>query len=85
MIATDVSHNGKWWRVSTINRECRSMAGHGHKYAETLVWDWDAAAQKEGGIHHIDSDSEGEIRTHLNIVEKIYESGAFWEAVEESK
>ena len=82
MIATYVSHKGKWWRVSTINRESSAIGGYGHKYAETLVWDWDVATQKLGSICHTDSWSEDSIHKHQQIVNKIHEGGAFWEESE---
>lgn len=77
MIATYVSHKGRWWRVSTINRESSALGGYGHKYAETVVWDWDVDNQDVGAIHHINGDSYGNINTHRQIVERIHEKGAF--------
>ena len=82
MIATYISHKGKWWRVSTINRESSGMEGYGHKYAETIVWDWDVDNQTVGAIHYSDNDGYGNISTHQQVVERIYERGAFWEESE---
>ena len=82
MIATYVSHKGKWWRVSTINRESSALEAYGHKYAETLVWDLDVDNQAVGAIHHSDSDSYGNINTHQQVIERIHERGAFWEESE---
>lgn len=82
MIATYVSHKGKWWRVSTINRESSALGSYGHKYTETLVWDWDVETQKIGNICHMGECSEGSIHKHQQIVNKIHEGGAFWEESE---
>lgn len=36
-----VTHNGKQFYVSTINRESSAELSYRSIYAETLVWEWD--------------------------------------------
>lgn len=79
-----VYHEGKCFIVSTITRDSSAMLRPG-RYNETLVWayDWD---KRERGEHilHMDEDCEGSIRTHQQIVERIFKEGPFWEKGDES-
>jgi hypothetical protein len=59
--------------VSTIDRESSSM--YGGRYAETIVWEWDNTTKVRGDIVHMGEGSQGSIRTHFNICEKLYKDG----------
>lgn len=59
--------------VSTIDRESSSM--YSHRYAETIVWEWDNSTKKRGDLIHMGEGMQGSIRTHFNICEKLYKDG----------
>lgn len=63
----------KAFYVSTIDRESSSM--YGGRYAETIVWEWDNTTKKRGDLIHMGEGSQGSIRTHFNICEKLYKDG----------
>lgn len=63
----------KAFYVSTIDRESSSM--YGGRYAETIVWEWDSTTKKRGDLIHMGEGSQGSIRTHFNICEKLYKDG----------
>lgn len=59
--------------VSTIDRESSSM--YGGRYAETIVWEWDNNTKNRGDLIHMGEGTQGSIRTHFNICEKLYKDG----------
>lgn len=75
MISTYVQHDGKTYLVSTINRD--SSADYGGRYAETMVWEWDfkTRSRVSNSILMQDEDLENSIKTHQEVVEKIFNHG----------
>ena len=79
LIQTYVFHSNeqaedKAFFVSTIDRTSSSM--YASRYAETIVWEWDSTTKQRGDIIHIGEGSEGSIRIHFNICEKLYKDGS---------
>jgi hypothetical protein len=73
IIQTYVTHKGKEYFISTINRESSSM--YGGIYAETLVWEWDRETRERGDLVGQDEGSRDSIRAHLQMVERIFKTG----------
>lgn len=80
LIQSYVWHKSNCFFVSTIDRDSSALAGPG-RYAETLVWEYDYEEHERGQIVGQDEGVEGSIRTHLVIVQRLYETGQV-EAVE---
>jgi hypothetical protein len=80
MITTYVGHNGKVYRVTTINRESSAFYSPWAVYAETLVWEWDTEERKTKGSILLQGEApEGSIKTHQRVVEQIYNEGIWGE------
>ena len=47
---TEVNHNGKWFFVSTIERDSSAAVSPPPRYFETLVWEYDRATGERGAI-----------------------------------
>jgi len=60
--------------VSTIDRDLSAMVVQA-RYAETYVWEWDEATKKRGKFVAQDEASEGSIRAHQAMVERIHITG----------
>lgn len=75
VIQTYVQHQGRWFFVSTINRESSAALADGHIYAETLIWDWNPETKDRGRIVWQDEDIRGSIRIHQNLVKRLHEHG----------
>ena len=73
MICTYVDHGGKRYFVSTINRDSSSCEPH--RYAETIVWEWDEKKKERGDIVMQGSALENSIFRHQKIVEQIHANG----------
>lgn len=76
VIKTYVWHGDDCYFVSTIDRNSSSAIAPDMRYAETMVWrfDW-TNNERISGILHSESDSEGCIRTHLSVVERLHRTG----------
>ena len=76
LIKSYVWHEGKCYFVSTINRDSSSEMGG--RLSETMVWnfDWD---KNERGKHILFSDGGGQgyIGKHLQLCQRIFETGTF--------
>jgi len=70
---TYVQHNGQWFFVSTINRECSAIETP-VEFAETIVWELNADGSK-GGQMAQSEDCKGCIGTHLNLVDLFHYRG----------
>ena len=69
---TYISHNGKWFFVSTIERDSSAMEGP-RRYNETIVWEYENDTR--GEMLFQDGDSKGSIRTHQKIVDRLFKTG----------
>lgn len=69
-VVQDPNDENKWYYVSTINRDS-SAEYYPHRYAETIVFEWDVENQKKGNILKGDECSEGSTWTHERIVGKL--------------
>ena len=69
LIQSYVSHDGKRFFISTIDRESSSPLGG--RYAETMVWRWDKGDEQRGEMLSMHDDMRGSIRTH-QAVESAY-------------
>lgn len=68
--------NGKRYNVSTIDRNSSCM--YGGRFAETLVWEYDAALPLDPGkIVYQTECLEGSIVAHQKTVELIYHGELF--------
>lgn len=72
LIASFVSHGGKWYYASTGNRNSSSALGG--RFSETLVYEYDKG--KLGAIRWETSDREGSIEAHLRVIERIHRTGS---------
>jgi hypothetical protein len=73
LAATTVCHGEDFYSVSTIDRDSSSMEGG--RYAETLVWRLDEYKNRVGGHIAQDEASEGSLRGHFAMVERIRAGG----------
>ena len=71
LAATYVTHEGREYLVSTINRPS-SAAGDFSSYAETMVWPVDDKRDRtqQGSVYQCD-DCCGSLRAHCQVVLKI--------------
>lgn len=76
LISSTVEHGGKSFFVSTINRYSSSQLRPDHRYAETLVWEWDWETRQRGRMLWQGSDCENRIQTHQATVERIHKTGS---------
>lgn len=76
LAAQVVRHPAKdeYYYVSTINRDS-SAQYYPHRYAETIVWEWDNEIQKKGRILYQDEAGEWSVRSHNLIIEKLQKNG----------
>ncbi|MNR08095.1 hypothetical protein D3C85_1242370 [compost metagenome] len=81
LIQTYVYFEDKCYFVSTIDRESSSM--YGGRYAETMVWEIDPKTNERMGFLYQDEDYEGNIRTHNNVCNMIFNEGEFWNKLDE--
>jgi hypothetical protein len=75
LIQSYVFLNDKAYFVSTINRECSSPAAYGQMYAETLVWMWNPETKERGPMVWQGEDVFNNIRTHVEVCQRIYATG----------
>ena len=75
VIKTYVFHKDRCFFVSTINRECSSMAGYGSVYSETLVFDYDWSKKETSGILYQASGCRDAINVHQHVVEMFHKHG----------
>ena len=76
LITTYLSHEGKYFFISTINRQ--SSASQGPKiYAETIVWEWNNKTRQRGRLLWQDEDPAGSICTHQTICARLFLTGKF--------
>ena len=73
-VVQDPNDEGKWYYVSTMNRDS-SAQYYPHRYAETIVFEWDVENQKRGKILHGDEAGEWSLRTHAKVVDKLCKYG----------
>lgn len=73
IIQSYVTHKGKTFFVSTINRESSSMLGG--TYAETLVWELDEKTGERKQLVGQDEGATDSIFAHQRMCERIYETG----------
>ena len=78
---TEVNHNGKWFFVSTIERDSSAAVSPPPRYFETLVWEYDRATGKRGAIVGQYSGCRA-LDTHLAVVSGFYRNGRYEEGVE---
>lgn len=73
---TYVAHNGRWFFVSTINRESSAMIEPPVPwYAETLAWEWNPDTKERGEIVGQDEAPSGCIYAHQRMVESLFQTG----------
>lgn len=73
LIASYVHHEDRCFFVSTIDRNSSAMTGG--RYAETLVWEYDWAVKTCGKLVGQDEGPEGSIKKHLEMCQRLLESG----------
>lgn len=84
-VVQDPNDENKWYYVSTINRNS-SANFYPHRYAETLVFEWDVESQKKVSILKEGGEcSEGSTWKHDLIVSSLRLNGvkAFWDDEDE--
>jgi hypothetical protein len=72
---TYVQHNGKWFFVSTINRESSALAAYGMMYAETMVWEVDYDTKKRGELLYSLEAGKDSLREHQRAIEELFMEG----------
>lgn len=72
---TYVWHGDQAFFVSTIDRLFGIPADPTGQYAETMVWEWDAATRTRGEMVGQDEDFQGSIRTHCIVVNNLRKYG----------
>lgn len=79
-VVQDPNDENKWYYISTCDRDS-SANFYPHRYAETIVWEWDVANQKRGDILKMDECSEGSVWKHDLIVSSLRLNGmkVFWD------
>jgi hypothetical protein len=73
--ATYVTHDGREYLVSTIDRPSSVVGECGAVYTETMVWAVDDKRQRVGGVLMQDEDMAGSVRVHCEIVRRVREVG----------
>ncbi len=73
LIKSYVNHNGKWYYVSTMNRD--SGFHLSKRFTETIVWEFDYEKRESGKMLLQDFDDENSIENHQRIVNHIYNTG----------
>lgn len=83
-VVQDPKDETKWYYVSTFNRDSSAMY-YEHRYAETIVFEWDVENQKRGNILKQDECSEGSTWKHNLIVSTLRLRGmaGFWDDEDE--
>lgn len=83
-VVQDPDDENKWYYVSTINRDS-SAQYYPHRYAETIVFEWDVENQKKGKILKGDECSDGSTWKHDLIVAALRLKGvkALWDDSDE--
>ncbi len=71
-----VWHDGKCFFVSTINRESSEVLAYGHRYAETMVWEYDPETRERGDLVGQFDGVEGTIGTHVSVCRKLNDTGS---------
>ena len=67
--------SGKYFEVTTIDRDSSSPYIPGHIYSETLIWECDPETKKKDHILWQDEDSRGHVDAHLKWCKKLVEKG----------
>lgn len=62
--------------VSTINRQSSAIESYDHRYAETMVWEWNESTRERGDLIGQGEGSEYCIRRHQSIVESLFKWGS---------
>jgi len=75
-IGSYVNHEDKCFYVSTITRESSAMLAAGHLYNETIVWEWDWVKHERGRMLYQDEDSRSSIAQHLEICDRLWQTGS---------
>ena len=70
-----IEHGGKWYIVSTINRESSSPYAQGSTYAETMAFECDPVTSKLLRIVAQDEALTGSTHAHKRMVERIRQYG----------
>lgn len=83
-VVQDPNDENRWYYVSTINRDS-SADFYPHRYAETIVFEWDVENQKKVSILKQDECGDGSTWKHDLIVSLLRLKGmnAFWDNEED--
>lgn len=73
-VVQDPNDENKWYYVSTFNRDS-SANFYPHRYAETIVFEWDVENQKKGNILKGDECGDGSTWKHDLIVSSLRLNG----------
>lgn len=76
VIQSYVWHDGNCFFVSTINRESSSPLAYGHKYAETMVWEYNYQTSVRGELIGQSEDYANSTREHIKACLQLSETGA---------
>lgn len=76
-VVQDPNDENKWYYVSTINRDS-SAEYYPHRYAETIVFEWDVENQKKVRILKQDECGDGSTWKHDLIVSRLKGYGMKW-------
>jgi hypothetical protein len=72
---TRIQRDGKFWDVSTINRQSSAALAPDHWYAETIVFELDAEFRR-GKVVWQGEDCRGCIHTHMWAVRRLHATGS---------